>query len=224
LSDSRDTLAFVECCSANAACAEFFGERMARRALRHYRRKGLDGDARTMVEWASEGGVDGASVLEVGGGIGAVAASLLDRGAGRAVNLEVVPGWEPFALELAADRGIADRSEFRVGDLLLDPGAAEPADVVALQRVVCCNPEGVRLAGLAARLARRTLVLSYPRDVVWTRWGVAAANALERLRGQSFRAFVHPPPAILAAAVAEGLEIAHRERGAVWESAALRRA
>jgi hypothetical protein len=211
----------MECGSANSACAEFFGDRVARRALRRYRKKGLDADARIMVQWASEEGLDGASVLEVGGGIGAVGVTLLQRGAERAVNLEVVPGWEPFARELAADHGLAGRSEFRVGDLLEHDDAADPADVVALQRVVCCNPQGVGLAGLAARLARHVLVLSYPRDAVWTRWGVAAANAVERLRGQSFRAFVHPPAAILAAAVAEGLVIVHRERGAVWESAAL---
>ena len=63
----------MDCCSANSACAEFFGERTARRAIRRYRKKGLDADARAMVEWASEGGLEGASVLEVGGGIGAVA-------------------------------------------------------------------------------------------------------------------------------------------------------
>jgi hypothetical protein len=176
-----------------------------------------------MVAWASEGGLDGADVLEVGGGIGAVASSLVRRGAARAVNLEVVPGWEPFARELAADERIEGSSEFRVGDLLEQPDAADPAEVVALQRVVCCNPQGVRLAGLAARLARRTLVLSYPRDAVWTRWGLAAANLVERLRGQSFRAFVHPPTAILAAAAAEGFELVHRERGIIWEVAALQR-
>jgi magnesium-protoporphyrin O-methyltransferase len=214
----------VDCCSANNACAEFFGERVARRALRRYRSKGLDADALQMVAWADEAGVGGASVLEVGGGIGAVATTLLQHGAGRAVNLEVVSGWEPFARTLAVEEGIETRSEFRVGDLLLDPWVAEPADVVALQRVVCCNPEGIRLAGVAAGLAQRMLVLSYPRDAVWTRWGVSAANLLERLRRQSFRAFVHPPTAILAAAVAQGLELVHRERGPVWESAALRRA
>jgi hypothetical protein len=214
----------VDCCSANTACAEFFGERVARRALRRYRSKGLDADALQMVAWADEMGVDGASVLEVGGGIGAVATTLLQHGAERAVNLEVVSGWEPFAKTLAAEEGIEARTEFRVGDLLLDPWVAEPADVVALQRVVCCNPDGIRLAGLAAGLAQRVLVLSYPRDAVWTRWGVSAANLLERLRRQSFRAFVHPPTAILAAAVAQGLELVHRERGSIWESAALRRA
>lgn len=214
----------MDCCSGNSACGEFFGERTARRAIRRYRKKGLDTDARAMVEWASEGGLEGASVLEVGGGIGAVGVSLVERGAARAVNLEVVPGWESTARELTAEAGLTGRAEFRLGDLLEDPGAAEAADVVALQRVVCCNPEGVRLAGLAAARARRVLVLSYPRDAVWTRWGVRAANLVERLRRQSFRAFVHPPDAILAAARAEGLVLAHRDRGAVWEVAALRRA
>ena len=65
----HDTLATpVDCCSANTACAEFFGERVARRALRRYRSKGLDADARQMVAWADEVGVDGASVLEAGAG------------------------------------------------------------------------------------------------------------------------------------------------------------
>ena len=213
----------MDCCAGSASCAEFFGDRVARRALKRYRKKGLDSDAGHMVAWASAGGLAGATVLEVGGGIGAVAAALLERGAERAVNLEVVPAWRPAARELAAEAGIEGRSEFRVGDLLEHSDAAEPADVVVLQRVVCCNPEGVRLAGLAAALARRRLVLSYPRDALWTRLFVRVANGVERLRRHSFRAFVHPPDTILAAAAQQGLVLEHREQRFVWEVVSLRR-
>jgi hypothetical protein len=211
----------VDCCSANAACAEFFDERTARRALKRYRSKGLQADAATMVAWAAEGGLDDATVLEVGGGIGAVAVSLLQRGAASAVDLEVVPGWEPSARELVSEAGLEGRLEFRLGDLLERPDAAGSADVVAMQRVVCCNPDGVRLVGLAAALARRVLLLSYPRDAFWTRWGILAANGVERLRRQAFRAFVHRPEGILAAAQEQGLLLEHRERGPIWEVAAL---
>jgi hypothetical protein len=214
----------VDCCSGSAACSEFFGERLARRSLERYRAKGLQADARTMVEWAAGEELDGARVLEVGGGIGAVAAELLRRGAGSAENVEVVPGWEPFARELIRDEHLEGRLAFRVADLLEDPDAAAPADVVALQRVVCCNPEGVRLAGIAAGRARRVLVLSYPRDAFWTRWPLAAQNLVFRLLGRAFRAFVHDPDAILAAAGEAGLRVAHRRRGVIWEVAALRRA
>src|SRR5262245_27005895 len=194
---------------------------MARRALKRYRRKGLQADAAAMVAWAAEGGIDDATVLEIGGGIGVVAVSLLQQGAASAVDLEVAPGWEPSARELVRESGLQDRLEFRLGDLLDQPDAVGSADVVALQRVVCCNPDGVRLVGVAAGLARRALVLSYPRDAFWTRWGLAAANGVERVRRQSFRAFVHRPEAILAAAQEQGLVLRHRERGPIWEVAAL---
>ena len=176
-----------------------------------------------MVEWAEAGRIEDARVLEVGGGIGAIAVELLGRGAERAENLEVVDAWEPYARELAREQGLEARLSFRVGDLLGDPGLAEPADVVALQRVVCCNPEGIRLAGIAATLARNVLVLSYPRDAAWTRWPVALQNAIQRLLGRSFRAFVHDPEEILTAAEDAGLRLAHRRRGGVWEIAALTR-
>ena len=211
----------MDCCSAQAACAEFFDERTARRALKRYRSKGLQPDAAKMVAWAAEIGLDDATVLEVGGGIGAVAVSMLERGAASAVDLEVVPGWQASARELLVETGLESRFEYRLGDLLERPDAARAADVVALQRVVCCNPDGVRLVGLAAALARRVLVLSYPRDAFWTHWGVQAANGLERLRRKSFRAFVHRPDAILAAAREQGLALQHRERGSIWEVAAL---
>jgi hypothetical protein len=214
----------VSCCGRSNGCVEFFGERVARRSLRRYRKKGLPADARLMVDWAATGGLGGASVLEVGGGIGAVAADLLVRGAGTGENLELVPAWEPFATELAREQGLQTRLRFRVGDLLADPVVTEPADVVALQRVVCCNPDGVRLAGIAAGLARRVLVLSYPRDAFWTRRPVWLQNTVFRLLGRSFRAFVHDPRAILEAAQAAGLRLEHRHRGVVWEVASLRRA
>jgi hypothetical protein len=202
----------VDCCSGSSTCAEFFGERLARRSLSRYRENGLPADGRTMVEWAAGPGIEGATVLEVGGGIGAVAVELLGRGAAGGENIEVVAAWEPFARELIRDRRLEGRLAFRV------------ADVVALQRVVCCNPEGVRLTGIAAGLARRVLVLSYPRNVFWTRWPIKAQNLLFRLLGRAFRAFVHDPERILAAAEEAGLQLEHRRRGLVWEVAALRRA
>jgi hypothetical protein len=56
------------------------------------------------------------------------------------------------------------RSRFRVADVLAQPDAVAPATIVILNRVVCCSPDGVRLTAVAARLAERMLVLSFPRD------------------------------------------------------------
>jgi len=200
-----------------------FTPRMARRNLQRHRRKGLDDLERQMVEAASVGGLDDTRVLEIGGGIGTLQGELLVRGAAHGEVLELVSAYEPYAQELARERGFEDRTTFRVADLLEDPQAVEPADLVLMNRVVCCSPDGVALAGEAAKLARRTLVLSFPRDVLWVRAGLRLVNVGLRLLGRSFRTFVHPPAALAAAAEAEGLRPADSGHGFVWQFATFRR-
>src|SRR5207247_11446578 len=111
--------------------------------------KGLDGLERRMVATVPPRELEGASVLEIGGGIGAIQAELLAAGADRGEIVELVRAYEPYAQELARERGLVARSSFRIADVLDDPGAVEPAGVVVLNKVVCCSPDGIRLAGVA---------------------------------------------------------------------------
>jgi magnesium-protoporphyrin O-methyltransferase len=204
-------------------CEEMFKPRFARRTLRRYLRRGLDKIERGMVASVSSEELAGARVLEIGGGIGTIQAELLSSGASQGEIVELVSAYEPYARELAREKGIEGRSTFRVADLLDRPDTSAAADIVVLNRVVCCSPDGVRLAGAAARLANRMLVLSYPRDRFLNRLFVGAMNRSLRMMGRTFRSFVHRPGALHAAAQAEGLRIAARGRGIVWEFAALRR-
>ena len=176
-----------------------------------------------MVAAASSGGLEGVHVLEIGGGIGTLQAELLGAGAASGQIVELVAAWEPYARELARERGIAERTTFRVADILESPETVEDADVVLLNRVVCCSPDGIALAGRAARLTRRALVLSFPRDVFWVRAGLRLVNIGMRVMGRSFRAFVHPPPELVRSAVAAGLMLAQTGHGRIWAFAALRR-
>jgi len=211
-------------CGRAGPCEEMFKPRMARRSLERFRKKGLGKLERQMVESAAAGDLDGARVLEIGGGIGTLQAELLERGAAEGEVVELVSAWEPYAGELARERGLEERTSFRVVDVLDDPSAVEPADVVLLNRVVCCSPDGVVLAGRAAALARRSLVLSFPRNALWVRAGLGLVNLVVRLGGGSFRVFVHPPAALATAIEAEGLRVAGGTRGLVWQFAAFTRA
>lgn len=176
-----------------------------------------------MVASAVAAGVDGRSILEIGGGVGTLQAELLAAGASMGEIVELVAAYEPYVRELAAEKGLTDRLSFRVADVLEDPSSASPADVVVLNRVVCCSPDGVELTSTASKLARRTLVLSYPRDRVLVRLGIAAINLWQRLLGRSFRAFVHSPALLRAAAEAEGLHLQELGRGSVWEFSTMQR-
>jgi len=57
------------CCNPRG-CDKFFTPRFARRMATRYRKRGLDRTARRMVEFLEQRGIKGATVLEIGGGIG----------------------------------------------------------------------------------------------------------------------------------------------------------
>jgi hypothetical protein len=123
-----------------------------------YRKRGLDKTARRMVDLLDERGVQGSTVLEIGGGVGEIQLELLRRGAASATNLELSPGYETEAAALMESAGFTGRVQRRLVDIADDPSAVEPADIVILHRVVCCYPDS-RSVGHGHRL--RVLLESY---------------------------------------------------------------
>jgi hypothetical protein len=207
------------CCDPRRSCAGMFGARFARRTAARYRRKGLDVTARRMVEILEQRGVRGATVLEIGGGVGEIGLELLRRGAASATNLELSPGYEQEAAGLIAEAGMTGRVERRLVDIATEPGAVAPADFVIAHRVVCCYPDHPRLLGAAAEHARVGLVFSFPRRNRVSRAAIATQNALFRLIRREFRAFAHPPDAMLGVLTDHGLRSAIAHRGSVWQVA-----
>ena len=210
-------------CCARHGQEELFGEKSARRDAVRYRRRGADRMARSLARRAAARGAEGATVLEIGGGVGPVLLELLRCGAAGGEIVELVPSYEPFVRELAEEQGVADRVGFRTADLVATPEEGRPADLVVLNKVVCCTPDGVELAGIAASLARRTLVLSHPREAWWARAAIAALNTGLRLLRRRFRVFVHPTRALEAAIEAGGLVRSSTANGPVFRVAAYER-
>ena len=207
----------ADCCSPD--CGRFFNRRVAEHDARRYRAKGLSGTARALAEHA--GDVRGASVLEVGGGIGSIELDLLAAGAERATNVELSPEYEDAARELIAERGLVDRVDRQVADFAVEHATVDPHDVVVMHRVVCCYPDADALVGAAAERARRRLVLTYPQDRLALRAGARVVNLFLRIGGGDFRVFVHRRARIAAAAQRSGLALERTVRhGLVWESAA----
>ncbi len=126
-----------DCCEPDGYDAAF-SDRFARRVARRYRRRGLSRSSRAIVSFLSERGIAGASVLEIGGGVGDIQVELLRRGATRATNLEMSTNYEPEAVELLDRAGMRDRVDRRFLDIALVPDEVDRADIVVLHRVVCC--------------------------------------------------------------------------------------
>jgi len=211
-----------DCCSAKGY-RWIFSERSAKGEARRYRRRGLDGTSKSVVDFLKARGVSGESVLEVGGGIGAIQIELLKAGATRATSVELTPTYEDVAARLFADAGLTDRVERRVMDFAEAEQQVEAADVVVMNRVVCCYPDMPRLVHAASRHARKVLVMTYPTKHPTLVAVIGIANVLLRLFRREFHLFLHSPQAILATSGADGMSIVLNRKGILWTTAALTR-
>jgi magnesium-protoporphyrin O-methyltransferase len=199
---------------------EVFGEKTARHDLRRYRKRGPSRQTRVLLEAIRREGVERASVLDIGGGIGAIQQELLAAGAGHATAVEASPAYLRAAQGEAARRGTAARISYHAGDFVAIADAVEPADVVTLDRVICCYPDMEALVSRSADRARRVYGLVYPQDAWWVRLGVRASNLFLRVSRRTFRAYAHRTAAVDAVARAHGLQPALRRRvGPIWQVA-----
>jgi O-methyltransferase domain len=210
-----------DCCSLPRGYDKLFGEKAARRNLKQYRRKGLDDVGKQIVEFLRGRGVEGLTILEIGGGIGALESELLKAGASKAVNAELSPAYAPFARELWQEAGVDERAEYRIGDVTQN--RVDPADAVVMHKVVCCYPDADALVGAAAERTGRYLLMSFPRERRLTRIGFGGLNVLARMFRWEYRSFIHPMTTISRAAERHKLRLVHSDRGLVWQIAAFER-
>jgi magnesium-protoporphyrin O-methyltransferase len=200
-----------------------FNEKRSAADARNYRRKGLDVDSRRIVDFLVARGIGGGTLLEIGGGVGAIQIELLRAGAVRAENVEIVPAYEAVARDLASENGVADRITRRVGDFAVDHADVPGADAVILHRVVCCYPDMAGLVHPAADRAGRWLVLTFPAARWWIRAGLRVMNGIQVLIHSSYCAYVHDPAAIDAIVRSSGVRPTVSRRGFIGELLALER-
>lgn len=201
-----------------------FDERVARRQLRHYRRKGPEKGTRQLIDAVVGDGAAGCTFIDIGGGVGAIQHDLMERGAAGGTGADASPAYLAAAKAEADARGYAARIRYVEGDFVERADEIAAADLVTLDRVVCCYPDMPALVGAAARLTRRTLGLVIPRGSRFIRAGAAIVNLFLRLRRHPFRVYVHDPGEVDAVLGGHGLERRYLREGLVWRVAAYERA
>jgi len=209
-------------CSQCQGIEAEFGEREARAQLRRYRRRGASGTTRQLIEVLVGMGVEGGTVLDIGGGVGAIQHSLLAAGASRACSVDASQAYSEIAGEEAARRGLTARIESSHGDFVALAESIPPADIVTLDRVICCYHDVRALVAASAARARRLYGVVYPRDVWWLRPVFALGNLVLRLRRSSFRIFLHSTTEVEALIAAEGLRPAFQRFHGMWQVAVFR--
>ena len=200
----------MSCCDVNGLNRLFRGSFVSREQ-RAFLKSGLNKRQRGFF-----GGLElqDKTVLDIGCGVGGLGLSALQRGATSAQLVDVSRGYLRAAREVAGRLEVVDRVSFLEGDFThLD---VKPADIVLLDRVVCCYPAAPALLRKAARHSRGDLVFTYPLPTWWLRAGRAIINRSLTLLRHPYRFYVHDEDTLLAAAASAGHAQTHVTRYGVW--------
>lgn len=204
-------------CSQCQGIEEVFSQEYVRRELKHYRSKGPGKTTRMLTEAIEKENVEGASLLDIGSGLGAVTHRLLEAGASAATSVDVSQAYQEAARSESHRRGLAGKMAFLHGNFVDLAKEIKPADIVTLDRVICCYPDMEPLVRLSAERARKIYGLVYPRDTWWIRVALAIDNSLYRLRGSAFRGFSHPTNAVEAIIHSRGFKLRSFQQTLIWQ-------
>lgn len=136
-------------------------------------------------------GVEGARVLDIGAGVGAVHVALLEAGASVAIDVDASRDYLAAARAEAERRGLGGRVEYRYGDVVLLDAELPGVDIVTLDSAICCYPDLEPMLAAATRTGPRLVGITYPRDVWWMRAFMRVYNLWQAVRRSPARYFVH---------------------------------
>jgi hypothetical protein len=199
----------------------FYNARKASSELRRYRNKGPIPSTKMLIEFLKAEGVEGATVIDIGGGIGALQHELLAAGAAHVTSIDASDPYLQAAREESERRGLTGKVTYYGGDFLELADTIPPADIVTLDRVINVYPDWERLIRMSATRSRRLYGLVFPRDTPPVRMVVTVMNSLV-WRGR-VRASVHPSKVIDQLASEAGLVRCYSKKTGPWQVAVYRR-
>jgi magnesium-protoporphyrin O-methyltransferase len=212
-------------CSHCVGAGRLFNRKRAARDLKRYRKSGPSKTTSWLLDHLLAHGVEGQTLLDIGGGVGAIQHALIeDGGVVQATAVDASPAYVEVATEEARRRGHEGLVRHQVGDFVDHADGVGEADIVTLDRVVCCYPAMEELVRLSAERARRLYALVFPRDEWWIRALLAVPNLFLRATRNPFRVFVHPHDEVERVIQEQGLRRRFARTTPFWRVAVYERA
>jgi magnesium-protoporphyrin O-methyltransferase len=191
------------CLQSNADTGRLFDWMARLNRLRH-RLFGFEANQRQLLDGVRAEGIAGATLLEAGCGPGFLQQRLLKEGAAAATGVDLSAGMLAVARREAERHGLADRSDYLQGDFVQLAGRLPEADIVILDKVVCCYPDWQAMLDVAIARSRRVIALTYPLDRRLTRVMIRLMLRLLDWIHCRYQPYLHDPAQIHAHLQAHG--------------------
>ena len=206
----------MNCCQCQGI-EELFSEEYVAKELKRYRRRGPDKTTRMLIEALKEEHVEGLTLLDIGGGLGAIQHEMLDAGVQSARDIDASRAFLTAAKAETARRGYVERVDYQHGNFVDLAENVSPADIVTLDRVICCYPDMQELVSLSVARAGKYYGLVFPREDWWMKAYHVLQSLFLRLTRSRFRTFLHPTEAVEELVKDRGFRRCFYRRTFVWQ-------
>jgi magnesium-protoporphyrin O-methyltransferase len=168
-----------------------FFSKQTKRYLKNFHKRGLAKEQRYLLEGIRPESISGKTVLEIGCGIGALHLTLLKHGGASAVGIDISEGMLQAATQLSREFGFENRVSYINGDFAAMDEQIASADVVLVDKVVCCYRDLDDLLTKSISKCTGVYALSFPRPNALVRIYFTLPIMIGTLLKWSFRPWWH---------------------------------
>ena len=208
----------MSCCQCQGI-ENMFDKKAAKRQLKRYLKKGPSKTTSMLLDAIHKKGVQGLDFLDIGGGIGAIQHDLIKAGASGGTSIEASSAYIDVVKDEILQNGLVETVSFKHGDFTTMASNVDSADIVTLDKVICCYDDMSDLVGLSSKLARKIYAVIYPREVWWTKLAFLMMNFYTRIKGSSFQTFIHPTQKVEEIIFGNGLKRNYYATTLIWQVA-----
>ena len=208
----------MDCCQCQGI-ENMFDKKTAKRELKRYLKKGPSKTTGMLLDAIHKEGVQGLDFLDIGGGIGAIQYDLIKAGASTGTSIEASSAYIDLVKKETLQNGLGEKIDFKHGDFTTTASDVDTADIVTLDKVICCYDDMSELVMLSSKLARKIYAVIYPRDVWWTNLALPFMNFYPIVKGSSFRVFIHPTKQVEEIIFGNGLKRKYYATTFFWQVA-----
>ena len=204
------------CCQCQGI-ETMFDKKTAERELKRYLKKGPSKTTGMLLDAIHKEGVQGLDFLDIGGGIGAIQYDLIKAGASSGTSIEASAAYIDLVKQETLQDGFRELMDYKHGDFTTAASDVDSADIVTLDKVICCYDNMSELVTLSSKLARKIYAVIYPRDVWWTKLAILFMNFYSIVKGSSFRVFIHPTKKVEEIIFGNGLKRKYYATTLFWQ-------
>jgi len=206
----------MSCCCPHSRSGGRVFSFFARNYRKRFSKKGLEPLQQQLMAGLQQAGFADATVLEIGSGVGHFHMTMLEQGAKSAIGIDLAPKMIEEAEKWSKDRGLVDRVRYFQGDFMEILPQIEPADVVVLDKVVCCYPDADGLVNRSLAKTTRVYALTYPRYRWFVRMAIGFGALMLKIIGSSFRPYAHHPDDIERWITESGFQKRYQDTTFIW--------